>query len=504
MSRLEREDTSPCHTFRPGRHDPFNCSNSVIDGGACSDALASLCLDHGDLLSADDREAFAHAATLHADTYLKYACRDKGIPAQRAWALTGLASAWRLDPREEWREAALEALAILRDVQRDDGSFPYHPLEWGAEHAGASDASSFYQSRVTGFVAFALERFGIDAHAEPHRASIARGLDFLLGLQGPDGVKCGVVEAKPWYWGATYEVASHPFDVHAFARGSRTFERADLARAAHRGMAAWIAHQEPDGRPRSHLPGPGRERSYQCATFWASHACWAARALADWDDAPADAPRSLGVREFRATDLARIDTPGLTVWVRGARPPGNAMHGSPLGAGIVRCVDATGRELLPRCRLGGSQSGEWNGRAGLVSPARGLRAGAKDVRFSLWLARVALRRGAPLDALATPLRHVRRDVLAFAHPRASSGFDRAATLQVEEDRVVVEGALAHRDGERVAGSRFVRTVAVSEGGIQVDDRLLSRGAARGVAYRVPNAASADAEVDGEHARWRLG
>src|ERR1700733_5130674 len=24
---LVREGDSPCHTFRPGRHDPFNCSN---------------------------------------------------------------------------------------------------------------------------------------------------------------------------------------------------------------------------------------------------------------------------------------------------------------------------------------------------------------------------------------------------------------------------------------------------------------------------------------------
>ena len=35
--RLEREGDSACFTFRPGRHDPYNCSNSVIDGGACSE-----------------------------------------------------------------------------------------------------------------------------------------------------------------------------------------------------------------------------------------------------------------------------------------------------------------------------------------------------------------------------------------------------------------------------------------------------------------------------------
>src|SRR5690349_24314020 len=40
VANLVREGTSPCHTFRPGRHDPSNCSNSVIAGGACRAALA--------------------------------------------------------------------------------------------------------------------------------------------------------------------------------------------------------------------------------------------------------------------------------------------------------------------------------------------------------------------------------------------------------------------------------------------------------------------------------
>ena len=33
VERLEREGESTCFTFRPGRHDPYNCSNNVIDGG---------------------------------------------------------------------------------------------------------------------------------------------------------------------------------------------------------------------------------------------------------------------------------------------------------------------------------------------------------------------------------------------------------------------------------------------------------------------------------------
>jgi len=94
VANLKREGDSPCHTFRPGWHDPFNGSNSVIDGGACSDALAHLVRALGPSLAADERERFAAASLLHARTYLRYAVLDKGIPAQRAWGLTGLAGAW--------------------------------------------------------------------------------------------------------------------------------------------------------------------------------------------------------------------------------------------------------------------------------------------------------------------------------------------------------------------------------------------------------------------------
>ena len=66
VANLVREGTSACHTFRPGRHDPFNCSNAVIDGGACSDALAHLVTELGSELDARDREDFARASLLHA------------------------------------------------------------------------------------------------------------------------------------------------------------------------------------------------------------------------------------------------------------------------------------------------------------------------------------------------------------------------------------------------------------------------------------------------------
>ena len=97
------------------------------------------------------------ASRLHARTYLRYAVLDKGIPAQRAWGLTGLAGAWSLEPDPELERAAIEAVGVLEGIQHADGSFPYHPIEWGAEHPGESDVSSFYHSRIPGlFTAWSL------------------------------------------------------------------------------------------------------------------------------------------------------------------------------------------------------------------------------------------------------------------------------------------------------------------------------------------------------------
>ena len=66
VGNLINEPNSPCYTFRPGRHDPFNCFNSVIDGGACSDALAELVLEFGPELASAERDSFQSASLLHA------------------------------------------------------------------------------------------------------------------------------------------------------------------------------------------------------------------------------------------------------------------------------------------------------------------------------------------------------------------------------------------------------------------------------------------------------
>ena len=507
VANLVREGDSPCHTFRPGRHDPYNCSNSVIDGGACSDALAQLVRELGSELPESEREAARAASLLHARTYLRYAVLDKGIPAQRAWGLTGLAGAWSLEPDPELERAAIEAVGVLEGIQHADGSFPYHPLEWGAAHPGESDVSSFYHSRIPGFLIHALELLGRDPRDALFRGPILRALEYLLALVGPDGKKPGLVEAKPWYWGAEYEVASHPFDVHALASGWRLFGRASLGRAARASFRAWVAHLGRDGQPASHAAGPGRGKSYQCPLFWAAHAAWIARAARDLagclalpePEPPGRDAIEVGVSWFADAQLARLEDAGVIAWLRGARPAVNVHHGSPRGAGLVRVWSKREQREL----LAAAGEAEWAGRAGGFAPGRGWRSGARELRFSLWLARVDWRGGRRAAALARPARVFSRGVLDYAGAQVSSAFDLAPRVSVLPDGLQIESRLAHRDGSALPASRLVRSFRIGGGALEVDERLVDAGGAAAVEYHVPTAARQLVREAG-HVRYLLG
>ncbi len=499
VANLYREGTSECHTFWPGRHDKFNSSNAVIDGGACSDALVELVETLGPALSDDDRRAFTHAATLHARTYLRYAVLDKGVPAQRAWGLTGLAAAWRLERKSELENAAIEAVGALEGVQNEDGSFPYHPLEWGAPHAGAGDASSFYHSRIPAFTLFALERLERNPRDRLFARPLYSALDFAEGLHGPDGIKCGLVEAKPWYWGAEYEVASHVFDVYALARAGELFGERRFTAAAVRAYRTWIEHLGRDGMPHSHAAAPGRRKSYQCPVFWACHAEWIARALplleASWDKIPRYERAASGggidlrVRAWGAVELARIEDDTLVAWVRGSRPGFNVHHGSPHGAGLLRVVrKSDGANLLSRQRLVSDQEGEWSARHGALSLERGWRHGAAELRFSLWLARNHARGRRWGSALAAPFDVAWRGVAAFGSSEVSSSFALAAPLRIDGEGVSLTSTLAHRGGDVVAGARLERRFEVDGRGLVVRERLADAGGARGVRFRFPERA----------------
>ncbi len=513
VARLEREGESTCFTFRPGRHDPYNCSNNVIDGGACSDALAQLVTTFGERLTAPERESFEHACVLHAQTYLRYAATQKPIPAQRAWAMTGVAGAARLSGHEVLHLAVTEGAMGLASEQHADGSYPYHPLDSGAPHPGSSDVSSYYQGRVSAFLLYSLESVGINPRESPHADSLCRGLDFLAALYGPDGHKCSLVEAKPWYWEGAGEVVSHPFDVFALARGWRIFGKAHHGRAALAAHRAWAACLDREGRPRARRARSGRE-DYQCSLFWAGHASWAARALPDLEALEAlevaggDVATAMpAVQAFEQASLYRLENEHLIAWVRGSRPGRSAMHGSPHGAGLLRVVSkATGAELLERS-MDGSPGGapvpaEWAARAGVWNFARGLGAGATDLRFSLWLARAAWRARGLRAALGEPVRRLRDGALAFASPRVRSDMDLAPACRVTPQGVQLESRLARRDGQALPGSRLLRVFELDETGLRVDDQLVESGAAKSVRYALPGAARGVEQGEGR-VRYRL-
>ncbi len=499
VANLHREGTSECHTFWPGRHDKFNSSNAVIDGGACSDALAELIQTLGEHLTESDRAAFEHASVLHARTYLRYAVLDKGIPAQRAWGLTGLAAAWRLKREPELERAALEAVGALEAVQNSDGSFPYHPLHWGAEHAGASDVSSFYHSRIPAFTIFALEHLGREPQREPFARSLRAALEFAEALHGPDGIKVGLVEAKPWYWGAEYEVASHVFDVYALLKAWKLFGDPRFARTALRAFRSWSAHLLSSGEPRSHLPAEGRTKSYQCPVFWAAHAEWIARVLPELAEAERTLPElrgsgnagiSISVRWFPDAQLARLEDDAVVAWVRGGHPIANVHHGSPHGSGLLRVVSKSdGMSLLARDRRSADQEGEWSARCGGWEPARGWASGGRELRFSLWLARNHWRGSRFASALLAPFEVLRRGVLAVASSEASSAFHREPRVHVDGCGVTLETGLAWRDGRTVPRLGLRRRFELSGAGLEVEEELSTDEPPRGLGFRWPSAAS---------------
>ena len=513
VANLQREGTSECHTFWPGRHDKYNSSNAIIDGGACSAALAELVETLGAALPEKERAEFQRASLLHARTYLRYAVLDKGVPAQRAWGLTGLAAAWRLERDPVLEQAAMEAFGGIEAVQNGDGSFPYHPLHWGAESTGASDASSFYHSRIPGFLLFALERLGRDATREPFAPSLLAALRFAEALHGPDGLKVGLVEAKPWYWGAEYEVASHVFDIYALLRGWKLFREPRFARAAVRAFRTWSAHLSPSGEPRSHLPGPGRRKSYQCPVFWACHAEWIARVLPELAEAQACLTQEttstargieLSVQWFPDAQLARLEDNRLVAWVRGGHPAANVHYGSPHGSGLLRVVrKSDGANLLTRKRWEAAQEGEWSARAGRIELRRGWQSSARELRFSLWLARNHWRGARYGAALAAPFEVLRNGVLGFASSEVSSAFHRSPDVRVDSVGITLATSVAWRTGEAPAGVQLVRRFEVDGAGLSVSERWQDSSGLRGLSFRWPAAASERAGEGTQERSYRL-
>ena len=129
--------------------------------------------------------------------------------------------------------------------------------------------------------------------------------------------------------------------------------------------------------------------------------------------------------------------------------------------------------------------------------------GGKELRFSAWLARNAWRGGRRREALGWPVRQLRRGVLAFGASRVGSPFALEPEVTMLSAGVQLEGPLARRDGTPVAGSRVDRRFHLTGEGLDVEERILATGGARGVRYLVPSRAT-HVVKEATNVRYRLG
>ena len=95
VARLVRDPEHGAWVFAPGRLDPYNCSNNVIDSGECARCLGTLLLHADDMLDAALRELVVEALRRNATTYLTDAAATKEVTNQRLWGAMGLATAAR-------------------------------------------------------------------------------------------------------------------------------------------------------------------------------------------------------------------------------------------------------------------------------------------------------------------------------------------------------------------------------------------------------------------------
>lgn len=510
--RLGEDPRSGASVFLPGALDHRNAANHAIDSGAAVDCLATVLLEAGGEYGKEDRARCEEAVKACADSYLMQAVRTKGIPAQRLWAGTGLASAFRLLKDESHKEAALDSLDLLLRDSYGDGAVPYLPDPASVgEHMGQSDVTSYYHSRCIGFALFILEQ--LEEEPSKKMASfLERSLEFLLALYGGDGLKVGQNEAKQWYWESPYEVASHSFDVHALIMGWRRFNRDEFRAAAARSFEQLDRHRLKDGGIHSHR---GRELNFQCRLFWNSHAAWVARVV---DDVPMEdraepygGIRDVRIDAFPGAGLVKAEGKDYYALFRGAKQPMNISFGSPAGGGNLIYFGKR-KEDFRSC----IETGKWSSLlpgSFVVRPAKapslGKRvrdfwvANKRDVRFRFYIAFMELTGGHPLFAALYPIRHVLWKFFSELPWQYASHWDCEAEFDLKGNRLLFHGALARRSGRRFIDSLTERCYDIHNDRVLVKDSLVLSKKVKKVFYGLsPIFQDLHVSVDGSHTLCR--
>lgn len=473
---LVRDPDSGVWIFYPGRLLHWNVANSVIDGGACADALATFYEAFEHRLSPADKELLLDVLWRHVDTYLKIACVEKEVNNQRLWGATGVAAAYRLHRESSWRDAVIASIQRSLAEQNADGSFPYHSyVEDYGIHPGARDVSAYYHSRHVAFMLRALE--ALDVPLDNYLDPIRRAVDFLCAIYRPNGIKEITFDGKRWYWNSPYEVASNPFDIFALARVGSLLGEPFYAAWSARSLEQLAEHQLPDGGISSHR---GPQWNFQCRIFWNGHMGWLARAL-DYlpDQTLCREPRSAF---FPDAGVARLESRGVCALMRTNKQPANNYWGASLGGGpvYVSTPDAKWANVLSQGAWYRPSPPHIFARStGRILPTFDLTFfrdemwSLRDLRALVYKARLALFRARrPKEALRVIFKDIIQPVLWFLIPRNrlySTQWATNASSQWKDNVLTLRLRPSTPGGRALPTVEVERTFRVNDGHLQCED-----------------------------------
>ncbi|MAG37172.1 MAG: hypothetical protein CL878_13140 [Dehalococcoidia bacterium] len=520
VARLVRDPEHGAWIFSPGRLNPYNCSNNVIDSGESARCLGTLLIHADDRLNAELRDRIENALRRNATTYLTDAVATKEVTNQRLWGAMGLATAARALCEPTWFIAVRTGIERSLAEQNADGSFPYHPApERFGIHPGAADISIYYQSRVLTYLWQALEMLGDDASEvrEPTLAAIRRGLDFLAATYRPYGTKCAALEGKRWFWAGPYEVGSHPLDMFALLHGAARFNAPRLRALAEQAGSVWRQHLE-------QMVLSCREMAcrddFICPDFHAADASWlAALILTESPEHTPDghnrqSPLATPTRShvdkvansvaevrpvclFTDAGLVRLQTNETIALLRTRKRPANVLHGGGVGGGSLLYVGHESRDwhevIAPELEKPISPGNLtcWPQRPSRRAALRAFLAANRpghELRQWLFVVRIRLRQRAPRAAARAlwrgwlrPLWHAWDEVHA-----THWALDASPTLLPVGIQCTVRPA--RRDGEPLEGVTVRRQVSIEDGDVRVKEEISVEASLRRMLYAVPGEA----------------
>ena len=481
IGRLGQDDAAGgAWVFFPNPRQPHHVSTQLIDCGECVDALATLLDVAGDRLPDVDRARIEEAIRLCAATYLAPNVPRAPIISERLCGALGLAGAAAALDEPGWTDTVREAVAGALGEMRPDGSFP-HVTDAAAiaGHEGLSDLTICDHGRILALARHALTRIG---DRESHADELRRGVDFLIDILRPDGVKPLALDGRRWCWDADTEAGSAPYDAFALATDGRP---AALRLA---GIVAARSAQTlgPDGLVDACPIGA----TAVCRIANTADLGWLARAHAvtELDDLPTNPPPPRPAPPIHHADagVVRLQTRRACAILRVRKQPANGIVGARIGGGGLVYVGDAERGWANALEHVGEPwvpEGAWFIDATTQpGPAR-LDA---DAWFRLRLARMHWRAGRRWHALRMLYRFLGPPAWAAAGRFASiHALDGEVTL--EDDGVLVASCLARADGEPHPALRTERRYRWNGDRLLVADAVSVAQPITGLAYRYPRA-----------------